>query len=175
MRNRSSVAADLPEARAVSRWFHVWCLPTVWVIPIGILWCNAWCQGLYGDATGDILVAGFAGLWLAELLGQLLGLHKHIPQIVCVLAQCFGGMLAMGMVGAFQDFIHVPRRIVWFYLIAPLLTFVGLAILQGYLDEQRFLLRLFLLHFCIDLYAVSLLSCPLYLTLYARRKLLRRG
>jgi len=164
--------SDLVRSGNSGRWFHLWCLPTLWVVPVCSLWVIVWLNNLCGDATGDLLIAGFVGLWLAEVLGHVLG--PHTSAIVAVFAQCIGGVLVMGMVGLFQDFLHVPKRIVVLYVITPLLTFTGLAILQGYLDAREFLVRLLLLHFCLALYAISLSSCVLYLILYVGRKLMRR-
>ncbi len=155
-------------ARAHRRWFHAYWLPSMWLAAILVLWCNAWLGNWHGDRMLYVFIAGLAGLW-ADML-----LPPTTPSFLWFVMQCIGGVPVMALLGVFQDALHVPRRVVLLYLMAPCLSFIGLAILQGGFDAPEFLVRLFLVHFCIDLYIVSLGSCALYLILFVGRKSVRR-
>ncbi len=161
MSTESLSGTNCSKSNAGKRRFHLWLLPSAWLVAIIGLWCNIWLRDLHGDRTMPVLIAGFAGLWLGEFFGLL-----PFPFV-----QCLGGVLVMGAVGLFQDFLGVPKRIVIFYAIVPIVSFSGLAILQGTIGNPKFLFELVLLHFCIDLYAIAFLSCIVYLLLHIGRRL----
>ncbi len=148
--------------------FHVWCLPAVWLIPVGILWGISSVMSLRGDANTAATIAGIGGLWLADALG---GHHGILPNGVAV---CIGAVLSMAVVGLLQDLLRVPRRIIVLYDAVPLVSFTCLHVLLGRSVGEREVLtyvRWLLLHFSGALYVIPPLSCTLYLVFLVARKL----
>ena len=91
-------------------WFHVWCLPLIWLAAVSILYWLLWNKG---EAGMLILYAGIAGTWALEMF-------PFIP-----FAQLFGGVLVMGLLGLFQDLLRVR----WWVCLA---YFAGTVVTQAY-------------------------------------------
>jgi len=153
-----------------ARWFHLWCLPVLWMIPLASFLAIVWLCNLRGDAAMASAIAALPGLWLTGMFGL------HPSEIVAVSTDCVGGVLVMGVVGLFQDMLHVPKRIVILYVAVPLVSFTCLHVLQGASIGERVFttyLQLLLVHFCAGLYILAGLSCVVYLFLFVGRKLTR--
>lgn len=147
--------------------FHVWCLPGVWLIPVVVLLGIDFATNARGDAKGFSTLAGFAGWWLAAELP-----NRH-GDAEAALALCGGGMIVMGLVGLFQDLLGVPRKIVLVYIAVPVGSFICLHILPrlfGNVGGPLVHLQLLLLHFCGALYVLSVGSCVVYVLLFIGRK-----
>jgi hypothetical protein len=171
----SSPSVDIPPAQSgsVMRLFHFWCLPVLWWAPVLVLWFIVWVTNQHGDSNMVLLFAGFPGIWLAGLISPSL---SGVSMFLDALAQCFGGLLVMGMIGLFQDMLHVPKRIVVFYVMAALVSFTSLHILLGMRASDLKLsgyLQLMLMDFCIGLYIFAPASCIVYLFPFIGRKLAR--
>jgi hypothetical protein len=158
------------ECCCTGRWFHVWCLPVLWLVPVAGLWCVVVLRNQHGDANLLAALASLPGLWLIELIPQRRG---NLPD---ALGACIGGMLPMSVVGLFQDLLHVPRRIVLVYIALPIVSFGGLHILWGLFPnagESIVYLQLFLFHSCMGLYLLSVGSCIVYFLRFVCRAFAR--
>jgi len=159
---------NLAVAREPGEVFHTWCLPSLWSIGVLAMWFVVWFQQVRGEQALITAVVGFVGTWLP----MTLGLHGTVA---IILTQLFGGILVMGLVGLLQDSVHVSKQIVVLYLIAPLASFAYLTVMRGKLDPHEFIARLLLVHFCFDLYILSVASFVVYFLLFIWRKLLGRN
>jgi len=131
------------------RWFHLWCLPAMWLVTTATLWCIVWLQGLHGERTWIAALAGWAELCLVLRLGL------PFPAVT----QWIVGVLLLGAIGLFQDRLHVSKRIVILYVAAPLASSLFLAIQQEAFDIRKLFGSWFLVHFAVDLHILAALSC----------------
>ena len=77
-------------------------------------------------SVSSLLLAEWPVLWLVDPFLLSLGSPWSSSNVVAAIATCVIGMGAMGMVGLFQDLLHVPRprRTAAVYLIAVLASFL---------------------------------------------------
>lgn len=162
----STVPATLFANICAAVWFHLWCLPVIWLLAVSLLWGIAM-TGAHADAGMLAAVASLAGQWLAYLHPEW---HRGLA---AALASCVGGMLVMGSVGLFQDLLRVPKQIVLIYFVTAPVLFIFFTMLLGVPHEGGLLVLFewFLVHFCGGLYVLSVGSCLMYLLLSVRRKL----
>jgi len=102
------------------RWFYVWCLPTLWVLPVATVWSMSIFEG--GSHYGIVMaLTVWPVLRLANRLGGPYSNNLDQAVVACTL-----GCLAVGLMGILQDLLRVPspKRIVAFSLIAMLAAFL---------------------------------------------------
>jgi hypothetical protein len=156
-----------------ARWFHLWCLPALWLAAMGFLWADMVIRNLHGESSTSVVIAGIAGLWLTDLCGLAPGLA------LTLLSQGVGGVMVLALVGFFQDLLGVPRKIVVLYLSTAIVSFASFVVLMfgridagGPLPNLLAYVHWFVMIFCIGLYALAGLSCVIYLVLFLGCKLL---
>ena len=139
--------ADKRRGRPVGR-FHVWCLPLLWSMGVGGLWCLLWGQG---DAGMAALLAGIAGLWANFLL--------RAEGVIFVIVQLTGGAVVMGLVGLAQDLLGVRKWVYPVYFVTAIVYLGYSTVAHGIWDVRLGLVVQFLFYFCFGLYVVSVVSC----------------
>jgi hypothetical protein len=97
----------------------------MWVLPVATVWSMTI---LESDANFGIVIA-FAEwpvLWLVDPFMRSLESPWRSSNLVAAIATCIIGIGVMGVMGLFQDLLHIPgpRRIVAVYLIALLASFL---------------------------------------------------
>ena len=164
-----SSAPATVKPHAPVRWFHVWCLPIMWLAPVAFLITTISARRLNGESAWfAVTIVSTPGLWLSNQLGSHMG----------TLAACIGNVVLLALIGLFQDILHVPKRILIVYLVVPMISFICVHILGGAFlltPAPLAYLQLMLLHFCGGLYVFSLASCFIYLLVLVKNLFNRRS
>jgi hypothetical protein len=132
-----------------SKWFHVWCLPLIWALPVSILYCLLWNKGEAGMAA---MFAGAAGLWAPGLL--------HAEGIAFVIVQLAAGAIVMACVGFLQDLLRLRWWIYLLYGVGTVAAWYHQTLTHSEPTRTEITsVVFFLCLFCFTLYFIAPASC----------------
>lgn len=146
-----------------TRWFYVWWLPVLWVLPLATLWSMI-VLAEPGSHFGIVIaLAAWPVLWFVDALMESLGPPWMSSNLVAAVASCLIGAGIAGVAGLLQDLLHVPRprRTIAIYLVVVLALvflvpyggwFLGVA---GFLAVILTLLTMVLVVFCNLVFLLS--------------------
>lgn len=122
----SPSSADQPANPCKTRWFYVWWLPVLWVLPLATLWSMIILVEPGSHFGIVIAFAEWPVLWLEDALMKSLGPPWMSSNLVAAVLSCLIGAGIAGVAGFLQDLLHVPRprRVIATYLVILLAIFL---------------------------------------------------